>query len=285
MKPFEGFTQICLAVSPDGINWERYNEQSWVSSGQFGGPATPVFSVNPQVLVNCGYQLQDGKFTLDSSTMGTDPTTGKPTLTCAGKYWINDYGVGHPSAIVRADAPDQTIWLYYYNSMGNWQDHGVYLAKSQDCFHFLPGQKTNLPNGATVKHFNKSAEGPSNVFIAASVIDAHNYLYYSEDGIKFSSEHGLDLGVVGQGHCGAPGTPGIVADPGGNLTSLNLNILSPEGYLGTADNGVQHGCYSSDEDHVGRGSTWQMYLTRGSLSLLGPAPSIPARGPEKRPGD
>src|ERR1700730_1273792 len=269
MKPFEGFTQICLAVSPDGINWQRYNEQSWESSGKFSGPATPVFSVNPQVLVNCGYQLRDGKFTLDSSTMGTDPTAGKPTLTCAGRYWINDYGVGHPSAIALASAPDQMIWLYYYNSMGNWQDHGVYLTKSQDGLHFQLGQKTNLPNAATIRYFKGSVQGTQDIFVAALVIDAKNYVYYSEDGINFSPARGLDLSVVVQGHCAVPGTPGIVADPAGNLTSLDINIISPEGYLGKSDNGVQLGCHKSDEDYTGRGSTWQMYRMRGSLNLRG----------------
>jgi hypothetical protein len=272
MKPLEGFTQICLAASSDGINWQRYNDKNWGSSGTFGGPATPVLSVTPRVLTNCGYQLQDGKFTLDSSTRGTDPTTGQPTLTCAGKYWINDYGVGHPSAIAPADVPDQMIWLYYYNSMGNWRDHGVYLAKSQDGLHFQLGQKTNLPNDETIRYFKGSAEGLKNIFVAVLVIGASNYLYYSQDGINFSPEYGIDLGVVAPGHCGAPGTPGIVAGAGGNLTSLDINVISAEGYLGTADNGVQLGCYSSDEDHAGRGSTWQMYLMRGSLHLPGPSP-------------
>jgi hypothetical protein len=281
MTPFEGFTQICLAVSPDGINWQRYNEKNRGSSATIDGPATPVLSVNSQVLTNCGYKLQDGKFTLDSSTRGTDPTTGQLTLTCAGRYWINDYGVGHPSAVT----PDQMIWLYYYNSMGNWRDHGVYLAKSQDGLHFQLGQKTNLPNDATIRYFNGSAECLKNIFVAVLVIGASNYLYYSEDGINFSPERGIDLGVVAQGHCAAPGTPGIVSNPSGNLTSLDINIISAEGYLGTGDNGVQFGCYSSDEDHVGRGSTWRMYLMRGSLSLLGLSSSIPTRrGLEKRPG-
>jgi len=285
MKPFEGFTQICLTVSSDGINWQRYNEKNWANSGTFVGPATPVLSVSPQVLTNCSYQVEDDKFTLDSSTRSIDPETGQPMLTCAGKYWINDYGAGHPSAIARADAPDQMIWLYYYDSMSNWRNHGVYLAKSQDGLHFQLGQKTNLPNDAIVRYFNGSAQGLSNAFIAATIVDAHNYLYYFEDGINFSREPGLDLGVVGQGHCAVPGTPGIVADTGGNLTSLDINIILAEGYLGRADNGVRFGCYSSDEDHVGRGSTWQMYLMRGSLNLLGPPPSIPTRrGPEKRPG-
>jgi hypothetical protein len=285
MKPFEGFTQICLAVSSDGINWQRYNEKNWANSGTFVGPATPVLSVSPQVLTNCSYRVQNDRFTLDSSTSGTDPETGQSALTCAGRYWINDYGVGHPSAVAPANSPDQMIWLYYYNSMGNWRDHGVYLAKSQDGLHFQPGQKTNLPNDAIVGYFNGSAQGLPNLFIAAIVIGAHNYLYYSEDGIDFSREPGLDLGVVAEGHCAAPGTPGIVADPGGNLMSLDINIISAEGYLGTADNGFQFGCYSSDEDHVGRGSTWRMYLMRGSLSLLGLSSSIPTRrGPGKRPG-
>jgi hypothetical protein len=281
MNPLEGFTQICLAVSSDGINWQRYNERSWLSSGTFSGPATPVLSVSPQVLTNCGYQLESSKFTLDSTTRGTDPTTGQPTFTCAGRYWINDYGVGHPSAIVPADSPDKMIWLYYYNSMGNWADHKVYVAQSQDGLHFHLGHKTNLPNDATVRYFNGSAQGLPNVFIAA-VAGIKNYLYYSEDGINFLPEHGLELGVVVHGHCAAPGTPGIVADPGGNITSLHINIISAEGYLGTVDNGVQSGCYSSDEDHVGRGSTWQMYLMRGSLNLRGWSPSIPTRRDSKK---
>jgi hypothetical protein len=268
MKPFEGFTQICLAVSPDGINWQRYNEKNWVTSGTFGGPATPVLSVSPQVLTNCGYQFLDGKFTLDSTTTGTDSETAQSAMTCAGRYWINDYGAGHPSAIAPAGAPDQTIWLYYYDSMGNWRDHGVFRTRSQDGLHFQPGEKTNLPNDATIRYFNGSARGLSNAFIAAIAVGAHNYLYYSEDGINFSPKPGLDLGVVAEGHCAAPGRPGIVADPSGNLTSLDINIISAEGYLGTADNGVRYGCYSSDEDHVGRGSTWQMYLMRGSLKLV-----------------
>jgi hypothetical protein len=166
------------------------------------------------------------------------------------------------------------IWLYYYNSLGNWRDHGVYVAKSQDGLHFHLEQKTNLPNAATIRYLNRSPRGFPSLFIAVLAVNAKNYLYYSRDGIDFSPEQGLSLGVVGQGHCAAPGTPGIVADTASDLTPLDISIISPEGYLGKSDNGVQLGCYSSDEDYIGRGSTWQMYLMRGSLSLPGRSPSI-----------
>ncbi|MGH6823346.1 MAG: hypothetical protein ACREC4_07635 [Methylocella sp.] len=87
---------------------------------------------------------------------------------------------------------------------------------------------------------------------------------------------GLDFGVAVSSHCASPGTPGIVADQSGNLSSLDsINIISGEGYLGTVDNGPKLGCYNQAEDHINSGSTWKLYRMEGSLSLLNPSSSIP----------
>ena len=61
------------------------------------------------------------------------------------------------------------IWLFYYDSRGNWADHGVYLVKSEDGLAFANPVKTDLPNGACVKYFGGRFGSWSHVFIATSV--------------------------------------------------------------------------------------------------------------------
>ncbi|MGH6838131.1 MAG: hypothetical protein ACREDT_04900 [Methylocella sp.] len=283
MGPANGFTQTCLAVSQDGVNWERYNANNWSASHTFGGPATPVLSANPQILKKCAYQLQDGNHTLDTTTTSKDATTGKTSLTCAGVATASVYGVGHPSATTVPVGSSSQVQLYYTDSSTDWKSHGVYVATSLDGIHFDSPRKTNLPNGATVKYYNGDFNGAPGAYIAA-IASKHNYLFYSIDGLQFSPLNvkgidlgGFDLGVAVSSHCTAPGTPGIVADQGGNISSLNsINIISGEGYLGTADNGPKLGCYNQAEDKINRGSTFKLYRMEGSLSLLSPSSSIPA---------
>ncbi|MGH6812286.1 MAG: hypothetical protein ACREDM_08065 [Methylocella sp.] len=282
MWPTDGFTQTCLAVSPDGVNWERYNANNWSASHTFGGPATPVLSVNLQVLKNCAHQFQNGKHTFDTTATRKDATTGKTSLTCAGGD-ANVYGAGHPSAITVPVGSSSQVQLYYYDSSSDWKYHGVYVATSSDGIHFDSPRKTNLPNSATVKYYNGAFNDAPGAYIAA-IAGKDNYLFYSIDGLHFSPLNvkginlgGLDLGVAVSSHCASPGTPGIVADQGGNLSSLDsINIISGEGFLGTADNGPKLGCYNQAEDHINRGSTWSLYRIEGSLNLLSPSSSIPA---------
>lgn len=281
MQPFNGFTQTCLAVSQDGINWKRYNANNWTNSHTFGGAATPVLYVNQQVLNNCGYKFQNGQYTIDSTTTGIDPDTGKIILTCAGSYFLNDYGVGHPSALTVQTGSSSQIQLYYYDSAGNWANHGVYRVTSWDGFHFSAPQKTNLPNGGTVRYYN-SIDNAHSAYVAMTTNNRDNMLLYSTDGLNFvpltieSTEIGsLDLGVDVPSHCVSPGSPGIVANQSGNISSLNINVVSGEGYLGKFDGGPALGCYSPAED-ANRGSTWNLYVMQGTLLLQNPESAIQA---------
>jgi hypothetical protein len=268
----EGFTQICLAFSIDGVSWQRYNAQTW-SGGIGSGVDTstipsPVVAVAPRVLNNCAYQLEaNGEQTIDTSL-----------ASCSGINVINNYGSGHPSAVVIAGQ----IWLYYYDSRGDWTDHGVYVVTSLDGIHFASAAKSDLPTDASVR-YEPWGGGGGGLFLAPTVIGASNVLFYSWDGLHFvpASGDGLAVRQAVSGHCAAPGPGSIVGDPYGNVSSLQISFLSAEGFLGTADNGQALGCYSSQED-TARGSTWQIYLVSGQLQPLSDATILPSETFEVR---
>jgi hypothetical protein len=255
--PVEGFTQICLAFSDDGIAWHKYNEELWSTSGIFRKPdtnPTPVVTAAPKVLSNCQYAFTGGRHTIDMSTQE-----------CSQKNFINNYGAGHPSALTMGSGSSNQIWLYYADSQGDWSQHGVYLAKSSDGFHFDAPVKTNLATGASIKYYPGTFGGWSQVFVATMVIDKNNGFAISEDGIHWVPKGSfIPIGVAVDTHCPAPGPGTIVGDEGGNLSSLSVNMLSAEGFLGTADRGRILGCYNASEDRS-RGSTLKMYLLQGDI--------------------
>ena len=74
----------------------------------------------------------------------------------------------------------------------------------------------------------------------------------------------IAIGVAVDTHCPAPGPAAIVGDEGGNLSSLSVNILSPEGFFGKAERGSKLGCYNALED-LSRGRTWKIYLLQGDI--------------------
>jgi hypothetical protein len=255
--PVEGFTQICLAFSEDGIAWRKYNAQLWSKSGVFGKPdtnPTPVVAAAPKVLSNCKYAYTGGEHTIDMSNQ-----------TCSPKNLINNYGVGHPSALTMEKGSSKQIWLYYYDSRGDWSQHGVYLAKSWDGIHFTPPVKTDLANDASVKYYQGAFGEWSQVFVAMTVIGKTNGIAISEDGIHWAPKGSdISIGNAVDAHCAAPGPAAIVGDEGGHLSSLSVNILSPEGYFGQGEQGPKLGCYNASEDRA-RGSTWKIYLLEGDI--------------------
>lgn len=251
------FTQICLAFSEDGIDWHKYNKELWRKSGIFGKPdtnPTPVITAASKVLSNCKYAFSSGQHTIDMSNQA-----------CSRKNFITNYGAGHPSALTIETGSSKRIWLYYYDSQGDWSQHGVYLAKSWDGFHFDTPVKTNLVNAASIKYYPGSFGGWSQVFVATTVIDKNHGFAISEDGIHWVPEGSfVPIGVAVDTHCPAPGPGTIVGDEGGNLSSLSVNILSPEGFFGKAERGSKLGCYNASEDRS-RGSTWKIYLLQGDI--------------------
>jgi len=254
----EGFTQICLAFSEDGINWRKYNESLWNSSNHFGDSdtnPTPAISAAPQVLSNCRYAFINGQHTIDTSDKS-----------CSLENFINNYGAGHPSAVVMKAGSSKQIWLYYYDSKGDWSQHGVYLARSWDGFHFDAPVKTDMPNGASVKYYPDIFGKWRDVFVATTVVGKANGFLLSEDAIHWFPTDGSIIGIGNAvtGHCAAPGPGAIVGDESGHLSSLSVHILSPEGYLGTADQGSTLGCYKASEDNS-RGSSWKIYLIQGQI--------------------
>ena len=255
--PIEGFTQICLAFSEDGIHWRKYNEELWSKSGTIGKPdtnPTPVVAAAPKVLSDCTYAFTGGRHSIDSSNEA-----------CSRKNILNNYGVGHPSALTMETDSAQQIWLYYYDSRGDWSQHGVYLAKSWDGIHFDTPVKTNLVNDASVKYYQGAFGGWSQVFVATTVIGKVNGFAISEDGIHWAPKGSvISIGNAVDAHCAAPGPAGIVGDEGGHLSSLSVNILSPEGYFGQGEQGPKLGCYNASEDRS-RGSTWKIYLLEGDI--------------------
>jgi hypothetical protein len=238
-----GFTQICGATSDDGTTWRRLKD------------GAPLITAAPQVLENCNYAFTGGRHTID---------TGRPACSLANQ--VNNYGAGHPSAIVIANGNSKAIWLYYYDSKGDWMQHGVYLAKSEDGINFGSAVKTNLPNGAHVKYFAGRFGGWNHVFVAATVTGKTNGILVSEDGVNWLPADGsvIDAGLSSNERCAAPGTPEVVGDDVSNLVSLSVAFLSSEGYRGTADQGEKAGCYAASEDRV-RGGSWKTFVLLGEI--------------------
>ncbi len=246
------FTEICLATGRDGIHWNKRGHAGKTRENMIDTLPEPILKTSSAVRSNCLYRSESrGQKTVDTSA-------GK----CSGAEMINNYGVGHPSAVVI----NGTVWLFYYDSRGSWPEHGVYLTKSHDGANFDSSVKTNLPNGGSIKYSENL-----NMFVAITTIGSRNRLFYSRDGISWnpspsiSSQSGIDVGIAINGHCAAPGQNTIVGDEHGHLSSNSLNILSGEGYLGTSDNARPLGCYNKDEDSA-RGITWGIYLIKGDLS-------------------
>jgi hypothetical protein len=244
-----GFAQICGATSDDGTAWRRLND------------GAALITAGSLVLENCSYAFTGGRHTID---------TGRPACSLANQ--INNYGVGHPSAVVVGNGKE-AIWLYYYDSKGDWAQHGVYLAKSDDGFHFGGVVKTNLPNDAHVKYFAGRFGGWNHVFVATTVTGKTNGILVSEDGVNWLPADGsvIDAGLASNEHCAAPGTPELVGDDANNLASLSVALLSSEGYRGGADQGQKAGCYAASEDRV-RGGSWKTYVMRGEIRPVLRAP-------------
>ncbi|MGH6842636.1 MAG: hypothetical protein ACREDV_11190, partial [Methylocella sp.] len=251
------FTQICLAFSDDGIAWRKYNEELWRKSEIFGNPdtnPTPVVAAAAKVLSNCKYAYIGGEHTIDMSNQA-----------CSHKNFINNYGAGHPSALTMEKGSSKEIWLYYYDSRGDWSQHGVFLAKSWDGFHFTKPVKTDLANDASIKYYQGAFGEWSQVFIATMVIGRTNGFAISQDGIHWVPQGSdISIGNAVDTHCAAPGPATLVGDEGGHLSSLSVNILSPEGYLGKVDRGPELGCYKEYADRA-RGNTWKIYLLQGDI--------------------
>ncbi len=180
-----GFAQVCGATSDDGTAWRRLKD------------GAPLITAAPRVLENCSYAFMGGRHTID---------TGRPACSLANQ--INNYGVGHPSAVIVANGSSNAIWLYYYDSKGDWAQHGVYLAKSQDGINFGSAVKTNLPNDAHVKYFAGRFGGWDHVFLATTVIGKTNGILVSGDGVNWLPADGsvIDAGVASGEHCATPGT-------------------------------------------------------------------------------
>jgi hypothetical protein len=248
LSRIESFTQICAATSNDGTRWEKHNG--------------PILKAAERVLNNCSYTFAGGKRSIDA---------GKPS--CSDANLINNYGAGHPSAIVINNGAADVIWLFYYDSKGDWPDHGVYLVKGEDGLTFANPVKTNLPNGARVKYFSGRFGSWDHVFIAATIIDGKNLLLVSNDGINWLPAGGsvIEMGRATKERCVAPGQGEIVGDAANNLTSLSVSFLSAEGYLGMVDQGQKLGCYSQSEDRS-RGSTWKIYVMQGEIKPVARSP-------------
>lgn len=261
------FTQICHAVSEDGIIWGKFNKKLWDTEFRYGAAdtePTPVIRVNQKLLDNCQYEFSDGRHKAKFDSSCINP---------------KNYGVGHPSALifdVNGEEPDgERIWLYYYDSRGDWSERGVYLAKSWDGFNFETPIKTNLKNPIDVKYFDIPFNGQQGVFIGTMGMESDNYFAYSLDGIEwvwpnFADYPGenfdeLKIDTAMETHCAAPAQAAIIGNKQGISETEFVSILSAEGYLGASD-GKQPGdnCYSSQEDNS-RGSTWGIYLIQGEF--------------------
>lgn len=220
----EGFTQICHAISFDGKYWKKYNENIWNSYFEYGNSdsnPTPVIKVNQKILDNCQYEFYREKHKI------------RRECSISNGVIIN-YGVGHPSAIVREINGGQQIWLYYFDSKGEWPGK-VYLTKSWDGFNFDSPIETNLTHNVDVKFFALPFKNYSGYFIATQGIENDNYFAYSFDGVNWTwysnvkNKTSLKIGLASSNHKIAYAQPTILGNKFGIVESSFVNILSGEG--------------------------------------------------------
>jgi hypothetical protein len=274
----DAFTQICVAFSDDGLTWQKYNKDIWNSEYRFANEnesPTPVIKINPLMAAKYGIEKIDGKY-----------------WTSLTAFDINSYGVGHPSALVI----NGQIWLYYYDSVGEWPSRGVFLAKSSDGFHFeTPIQITDLLSPPNIQYVKGPINGQPGFFLylGNAFVPYYNYSYdgihwawKEQDSVSFYTDflaNNYSMGAIPNGKCSAPGGRSIAADKFGNANSLSVDIFSNEGFMGSSDgctatNGCT--CYSPLEDQS-RGYTWQTYRYQGKfVSIVAPTPV-----PTPKPGD
>jgi hypothetical protein len=262
----EGFAQICHAASDDGIHWRAFNSAVWDATSDYAPSPngfTPVVSAAPRVLENCNVKSCNGHHwaSFDGRSSCTD--------------LMNNYGVGHPTAVVMSyDDKGQTteeIWLWYYDSKGAWEDHGVYLAKSRDGFHFGTAVRTNLSNPVDVRFFatNAANERDGGLFVATLGVDATNAFVYSNDGVTWSptdangSQRPIRIGTADPTRCVAPAQASIVADPHGHIHSVAVDLLSGEGRYAAAENGPPSCLDTTGKEERFRGATWGLFRLSG----------------------
>ena len=272
------FTQTCVAFSDDGINWQKYNEDIWTSQYRFANenePPTPVIKINPLMVAKYGIEKINGKYWTNLATFATDV-----------------YGVGHPSALVRGGE----IWLYYYDSVDNWNSRGSFLVKSWDGIHFgAPIKINDNKSPADIKYINAPIGNHQGFFVNV----LHGVYNYSWDGINWGwteidtadffpvfLANNYSMGLPArQGICLAPGGWAIAGDKFGTVSTANVDVYINEGKRGiyegcTATNGCT--CYSSLEDQS-RGYTWQTYRYKGKFVSVVTASPTPTRAPTSTP--
>ena len=263
------FTQICVAYSDDGLSWKKYSEQIWNSQYRFANenePPTPVVKINQELVSKIGVTFSNNTYYVNITPAQLD---------------VNYYGVGHPSAI---KGPDGKIWLYYYDSVATWGARGIFLAKSDDGFHFSePVKINNLRSPGDIKYINKQIAGHEGVYIWIT----NGYYNYSWNGINwFWNEidqesfysgyltQNFKMLPVAEGKCLSPGGMSLAADKFGRIDNWGVELFTNEGGFGKYDgcsstNGCA--CFNAEEEK-GRGYTWQTYGVKAKFgaSMTGP---------------
>lgn len=260
------YTELCTAESTDGINWTGRRV---------------LFGINDVIKANIKLETENGKRIADFS---------KSNLSSCTNLDLN-YGVGHPSAVVK----DGQIWLWYYDSKGDWGPGGTYLAKSSDGENFTTVNQSPIEISAPEVKYVPSLDA----FIGTFAPNASNRFGYSKDGLTwawpdFAYTNGsweikypnMTIGQAVAGHCAAPAQAGIIGNAEGHLASLTrVRMFSGEGFWSTDEGGKKWGCYSAKED-THRGSTWAIYLIEGNFNipyLTGTTPIVTARPTITRP--
>ena len=292
------YTQICHAVSDDGINWRkwealdsqganwRFNQQSTVVENN-PVKATAVINIPDRIKQNIGlFRGGDGKLYASSEGCGN----------------LNaNYGVGHPTAVALPPQPDgfQKIKLWYYDSQGDWNNRVLSYVESWDGFHFSTPIKTNLKSPNRIKYVNVPVGGHYGFYFSTTSAFDRNFFNYSWDGLNwfwkdedyvgFYTDYltkNFNLGSAAR--CPGFGNS-VIGDQYGWINSLtDLKIVSTEGGRGPSD-GCNQGscsCYDKEEDPAycydtdsflrldqrcnrrgGRGNSWDIYMLSGNLTF------------------
>ncbi len=298
------FTQICHAVSDDGITWYKWEDLSesgglWRYNTQSRDPiyntkATSVIKIPALIKANIQYERRDGRFFAYYGDYTSASNLG------ANNVALN-YGVGHPSVVVSPPNQQgyQKIQLWYYDSQGAWDKRALMYVESYDGFNFTVPIKTNFQSPYKIKYINLPFGLKYGVYISTGGGFHKSFFNYSWDGLDwFWQDHGsveyytndlvrhFNLGTAT--NCSDFGN-GMVSNPYGVMSSLtNIRIISTEGGLGPYDGCKNDGtcpCYNKVEDDLycfddntyksldqacikrgSRGDAWDLYSIIGNFT-------------------
>jgi hypothetical protein len=235
----DGFTQICMAYSWDGVNFIKYSNSSnpYGSVNDQNASAIPVAS--PQnTFYQCKVQYWAGQGMFVDTSAAPEcafrNNNGILTMDLTAHY-----GTGHPSVFYNPN--DGWIYLFYYDSRGGGipADRGMWYMKTYDGVHFTAPVFANFPYAMQVRYSPQIGR-----VVGVTNVGGNTYYNTSNDAYGNSWSWSWTWSsnppppppnafLVGFWAQTVQGTPTLVSDVNGYLTSLSsVTIIQAESWSG-----------------------------------------------------